>query len=119
MHADHARYRNRGFALVEAVLIVLVIAALVGIGAYVVQHRTSTLNSSSTGNTSASNNGSGSNSSAVPANGTTASVDALTQADANSESGVDTKADTQAQQDAGSANTAVSNVGGAYNETTF
>lgn len=100
-----------GFALLGILLILVVIAAAGAIGAYVWQHRANTATQNNTASTTGT----------VPtaAAGTTAHVLQLTQSDAQDESKIDSGADTQAQQDAQSANAAQSNVGGAYNETTF
>lgn len=101
-----------GFALLGMLLILVVIVAAGAIGVYVWQHRT---NTTTQNNTTASTTGTA----PTAAAGTTAHVLQLTQSDAQDESKIDSGADAQAQQDAQSANTAQSNVGGAYNETTF
>lgn len=102
--------RSAGFAVVEALLILVILAAIVGVGAYVVRQKhnaNSTLGSGTGGN---------STSTKAPA-GTTTSIDQLTQQDAQTEAGVDAAADNSTQQTSTSANGAASNVGGAYNET--
>ena len=101
----HQQTGASGFTAVEAVLVIVVLAAVVGVGIFVV-HREHAANT--TANTQA----------AAPA-GTSASVDQLTQQDAQTEAAVDGQGDSQVQQDALSANSAVSNVGGAYNESTL
>lgn len=97
--------KSAGMALVEAAVAVLVLGVIVAGSMYVINHRPAS--SSSTTNTVT----------AQP--GTTASIDQLTQNDAQTEQQASTKADAQVQQDALSANSATSNVGGAYNESTL
>jgi uncharacterized protein HemX len=101
--------KSAGFALVETVLIVVILAAIVGVGVYIMrqkQNTNSTLSSTSNGTLQAKS-----------LTGTTANISQLTQQDAQTEASVDSSADSQTQQDATSANGAVNNVGGAYNET--
>ena len=100
-----------GFAAVEAVLLVVILAIIGGVGTYVAQQKhtaDSTLASS--------------NSKSVPARtpvtpGSATSIDQLTQKDAQAEANIDKSADSQAQQNAISSNSAVTNVGGSYDET--
>ncbi len=103
-------YKNKtdGFALVEVVLLVVAVTAIAGVGVYVLHHRHGA-------KATLSNNAQ----TVAPAAGTTASVDQLTQQDANTETGVDNAADASTQQNATSANAAISNVGGAYNEASY
>jgi uncharacterized protein (DUF927 family) len=101
---------SAGMALVEAAVAVLVLAVIVAGSIYVINHRpadASTTASTTTTNTTSSQPG------------TTASIDQLTQNDAQSEQQSATAGDAQTQQDALSANSAASNVGGAYDESTF
>lgn len=98
---------SAGVAVVEAAAAMLILAVLVAGSVYVINHQPTGANTSTT--TSATT--------AQP--GTTASIDQLTQNDAQVEQQADTNADTQAQQDALSANSAATNVGGAYNESTL
>lgn len=99
-----------GFAVVEAVLVLVIVAGVIGAGAYVysTHHKKSTTDASLTSSSSTNQ--------AVPLNGTTSSINQLTQQDAQVEGNVDKSADAQSQATAASANTAASNVGGAYNE---
>ena len=99
-----------GFALLGVLLVVVILAAAAAIGVYVWQHRTPAQNNTVSSTTTTE---------ATAAAGTTAHVLQLTQSDAQDESKIDSGADTQAQQDAQSANAAQSNVGGSYDETTF
>ncbi|HUY85365.1 MAG TPA: hypothetical protein VMU97_02510 [Candidatus Dormibacteraeota bacterium] len=101
--------KSAGFAIVETLLVLIILAAIVGVGAYVVRQKhnaNSTLGS--TGGTATS---------VKAPSGTTTGIDQLTQQDAQTEAGIDSAADSGAQQSATSANSAVNNVGGAYNET--
>lgn len=110
MKASSSKGRAQGFAVVETLLILVIIAGIVGIGAYVLRQKNnanSTLSSSTAPAVTS-----------APA-GTTAAIDQLTQQDAQAETSVDSAADAAAQQAATSANSAVSNVGGAYNETSL
>jgi len=97
--------KSAGFAVVEALLIIVILAGIVGIGVYIM-HQRQTTKTTASGATSQTQ---------APA-GTTSSIDQLTQQDAQTEAGTDSQADNQMQQDATSANSATSNVGGAYNE---
>jgi len=102
---------NAGFAAVEAVLLVVILAIIGGVGAYVAQQKhaaDATLTSASAKATQVKT--------PVTA-GTTASIDQLTRQDAQTEANIDKSADSQTQQNATSSNSAVTNVGGAYNET--
>ena len=113
MSATSYKENNAGFAAVEAVLLVVIVAIIGGVGAYVAQQKHTadiTLNSSS--------------SKTVPAKtpvaaGTTTSIDQLMQQDALAETNIDMAADSQAQQNATSSNSAVTNVGGSYDETSL
>lgn len=94
-------------AIVEAAVAILVLAVIVAGSVYVINHKP----------TSPSTNTTTSTTTAQP--GTTASIDQLTQSEAQTEQQADKGADSQTQQDALSANNAASNVGGAYNESTL
>jgi len=98
-----------GFSAVEAVLVVVIIAAIAGVGYYVMRQK-QTANDNLSGATSTTKQA------AVTPTGTTANIDQLTQQDSQTEFGVDNSVDNQMGQDAASANTTVNNVGGAYNE---
>lgn len=104
------RTDQKGFSMVEAVLVVVIVAAIAGVGLYVMKQKQQT-NKTVSSNSAATH--------ANPPQGTSASVDQLTQQDAQTEAGVDHAADNQTGQDATSANSAVSNLGGAYNETSL
>jgi flagellar basal body-associated protein FliL len=108
MNATSNRSNSSGTALVEIAVTVLVLAVVIAGGVYVMNHRSVTPSSTNTSTT-------------TPAaqTGTTASIDQITQNDANTEQQADGSADAQTQQDALGANTAASNVGGAYNESTL
>ena len=108
MKVASSKDRAAGFAIVETLLILIIIAAIVGIGAYVLhQNKKASSTLSSTNNTT---------SNSAPA-GTSAAIDQATQQDENAEKSADNTADKAAAADATSANPAVSNVGGAYNES--
>lgn len=100
---------NAGFAVIEATLAIIIIAAILGLGLYVMKQR----------NTSSSINSTSSALVPQAQAGTTASIGQLTQIDAQNEAGVDSSGDNQTQQNVSSADSAISNVGGAYDETTL
>lgn len=103
--------KSAGFAIMEGLLILVIVAAIAGVGAYVLhQKHNADATLSSASSTPAQT--------IAPA-GTTASIDQLTQQDAQTEASVDNNSDSQTQQNASSANTSISNVGGAYNENNF
>ena len=105
------RSNSAGFAAVEGFLILVILVAIAGVGAYVLHQK-------KVADTSLNNTAATSSTAATPTatTGTTASIDQLTQQDGQAEASVDSSSDTQVQQNAGSANAATSNVGGAYNE---
>ena len=107
MNALNKRTPNAGIATAEMVMVLVVVAALIGIGAYVL-HRNLAAKTSTTASTIN-----------APAGGTTESIDQITANDAATEQQADKNADSRMQQDATSANSAVSNVGGAYDESTL
>lgn len=104
MNARSSRDNSSGTALVEVAVAALVLAVLIAGGVYVMNHRAAAPST---------------NTATAVQPGTTASIDQLTQSDAKSEQQIYSNASTQAQQDALSANTAASNVGGAYDESTL
>ncbi len=99
-----------GFAAIEAVLILIIIVAVIGIGAYVLHQKS---NSDKTLTTTSSEPV------AKASAGTTESIDQLTEQDAKDEAAVDKAGDSSLQQAATSPDTSVNNVGGAYNESNF
>ena len=102
-------HKAAGFSAVEALLLLVIVGAIAGIGVYVVRQKDNANNTLSSGSVTQNK---------APA-GTTGSIDQLTQQDAQTESGVDNSADATVQQNASSANGTVNNVGGAYNEASF
>lgn len=100
--------KSAGFAIIEIVLVVVVVA-ISGVVGYVFYQKQGT-------NKTASITSSSMSPQLAAAAGTTASIDELTQKDALAEAGVDTGADTQAQQTATSSNEVINNVEGAYDE---
>ncbi len=100
--------RSAGFAVVEGVLIVLIIAAIVGVGAFVMHQKNkadSTLSSTTTSATTLS----------TPA-GTSSSIDKLTIQEAQAETGIDNSTDTNLQQSASSDDASVNTLEGANDE---
>lgn len=95
-----------GFSLVEPLLVLVIIAAIVGVGYYVMHQRDNGIKL-----------GSGTTAATKAAAGSTASVDQLTKQDAQVEENVDKGADAQTTQNATSANSSLNSVAGAYNET--
>lgn len=110
MKGSSPQDKAAGFALVETVLVLIILAAIVGVGLYVARQKS---------NVNGTLNNSGSSTAAKAQAGTTASINQLTQQDAQTEASVDNSADNGTQQASTSANGAVSNVGGAYNEANF
>lgn len=98
---------QRGFSVVEAFVVIVVIALVGGVG-YVAYHRHQTKNASS--NKTA-------NQTAQVQPGTAASVDNLVLQDGTDESAIDSKYTSTYQTNAQSTDQAASNVGGAYNES--
>lgn len=109
-----------GFVMFEAVLVVVVVAVIVGVGYYVIHnHRTTTTPvANSTTSNSNSSTPNLSNQPTAPL-GTTTSIDQITEQDEQSEAGIDNGADSVAQQQAVSPNSAISNLGGAFNASTL
>jgi uncharacterized protein HemX len=104
-------YKNKqaGFAVVEALLLIVIVAAVVGVAAFVMHQKHRADQTLTSTNTSAGN---------APT-GTTASVDQLTQQDAKTEASIDNSADASYQQAATSPNGSLGNLGGAYNEASY
>jgi uncharacterized protein (UPF0333 family) len=102
---------NNGFSAVEALLVIVIVAAVVGTGLYI-NHRHKSKVTSSTSSVAKAPTPS-----AQP--GTTASITQLTQQDATTEQAVDKNYDSQTQQTATSANPAAANVGGAYDASSL
>lgn len=98
-----------GFTVVEAVLLLVLVAGVTGVGVYVA-HQKHSANKTLTSSTASVGS--------APA-GTTANVDQLTQQDANTESGVDNLADASYQQSVTGPNSSLSGMGGAYNEASY
>lgn len=110
MKSSPQRDKSAGFALVETVLVLVILAAIVGVGLYVARQKS---------NVSSTLNSSGGSSAVKAPAGTTAGINQLTQQDAQTEAGIDSSADGGTQQTSTSANGAVNNVGGAYNEANY
>jgi cytoskeletal protein RodZ len=112
---------DAGFAIIEALLIAVIIGAIAGVGMYVMKQKnaaTATINSATTGTSnSTALSTSASPKPATTATSTTSSISALTQQDAITEKAVDNSTDAATQTNTTSANSAISNVGGAYNAT--
>jgi cytoskeletal protein RodZ len=109
-HMRKVRQGQGGFAMLELVVLVILVLALAGVGLYIAhkRHATTPMAATSNGQTTAA---------AKP--GTTSSVDQITtQAAASEQNSVDSY-DTEYQQAATSDNSAMSNLGGAYNESTL
>lgn len=104
MSSQNRRVQSAGMVPVDAIIAIVVVAAIVGVGVFVIQHRQTPSTASTIPSVTAA---------------TSASIEQLTQGDAQAEQQADKNADTQSERDATSANSAVSNVGGAYNETTL
>lgn len=104
-----------GFAVLEGLLVLVIIGAIIGVGAYVVKVRHDV--SKTTAVTTTTSAASPTATTAAP--GTTASIDQITQQELQSESASISSNDTAYQQAATSDSSAASNLGGAYNATTF
>lgn len=108
---------QRGFAFVEALLIIVIIGLVAGVGYYVVKQRSNGVTPATSSAPAAS---SPSTTATVTASaGTTDAIDQLTQADAQSEDSINSKYEKQTQSAATSDSTALSNLGGAYNESNY
>jgi type II secretory pathway pseudopilin PulG len=101
--------RQQGFAVLEMILIVTIIAIVAVVGGWVYKQRTKTVNSSSTP----------AYSKAAIKTGTVDGVDQLTQQDAASETTIDSNHQGSEQASAQSTNSAQKDIGGAYNESSY
>ena len=104
-----------GFAVVEVVLILVIVAGVLGAGAYVYSKHHKVNTTATTANTATTT----ASSQSVPLNGTTNSVQQLMQQEIQSETSADSSADAQNMQTVTNVNSAATNVGGAYNENTL
>lgn len=103
--------KQQGFAIVEALLVILIVGVMVAVGYWVWKQRGEKSANTSTNSAAAT---------VSPAKeGTTEGIDQLTQLDEKSESDIDQKYGTTAQTNAASSADAASNVGGAYNENSL
>ncbi len=96
---------ERGFSIVEVVIVLVVLGLIGGVG-YATFHKKDS-NKSGTASTSK----------AVDANGTTQSTDTILNQEIDDESSVDSSYTSGDVSNAQSANSAASNIGGAYNES--
>jgi len=103
-----------GFAAIETVLVLIIIGIIAGVGYWVVTQRNNTTASTTSTNTPVTVIGQ-----VTAKAGTLSAIDQLTTLDSQSEANIDTKYDSVDQTSAQSANTAASNIGGAYNEANF
>ncbi len=99
-----------GFAMVEAVLVLIIIGLVVGVGYWVTTQKNATKTTAS----SATPTGQ-----VTAKTGTTAAIDQLTKQDAQAETAINAKEDSSDQSNAQSTNSALTNLGGAYNETSL
>lgn len=113
---DARRTPAEGFAVLELLLVLVIIAGIVGVGLYVLKQKQ---NANSLAATTTSAVPASPSVAHVPAAGTTAAIDQLTNSEMQAEIGASGSADNQIQQDVSSTNTTVSNVGGAYNASSF
>jgi uncharacterized protein HemX len=102
---------SAGFTVIEGVLILGVVAIIGVVGYVFYQNVTRPQANSNTATTTSSQ-------ASAPA-GTSANVEQLTQQAAADEMNADSGADSEAQQTATSTDSTISNVGGAYNESSF
>lgn len=116
MRVNTRKSADGGFAVIELVLVLVIVAGIVGIGVYVFKQKQ---NANDLTATTATTVPTVKSVAKVPAAGTSAAIDELTNTDASAEMSASNGSDNQLQQDALSANTTVSNVGGAYNESSF
>lgn len=107
---------SNGFAVVEAILILVIVAGVLGAGAYVYSkhHKANTTANAANAATTTT-----ASSQAEPLNGTTNSVQQLMQQEVQSETSADSSVDAQNMQTVTNVNSAATNVGGAYNENTL
>lgn len=107
----HDNGSQRGFAGLEVMLLIVIVAVIAGIGFWV-QRR----NGNDKTQTSLSQ---GSQAVDPSKAGTTEGIDQLMQASVQSEESIDAKNLTSEQADASSTNTAQKNIGGAYDESSL
>jgi prepilin-type N-terminal cleavage/methylation domain-containing protein len=112
MHKILRQDKRAGFTVIEVLLVATVIAIVGGLVYVYFQHQSTTTSN----NTSPI---SGISQAVVAPAGTTTSVAQLTAQYAQTEANVDKSADSQILQNATSANSAASNVGGAYDASSF
>jgi len=102
--------RQQGYAAVEIVLIVVIVALIGGIGVWIYKQNNKQVVApaadSSNGTTQA-------------AAGTSEGVDQVSQSDAQDEAAINKKYDNSEQSTATSSNTALNNVGNSYDESNF
>lgn len=103
------RQSEKGFAAVEVLLVLLIIVIVGFVGFWVYKQRGSKPTQSATTAPATT----------TPAatTGTTAAVDQVLEAESKDEESINTKHEATAASNATSANSAASNLGGAYNET--
>mgnify|MGYP001796911860 CR=1 FL=1 len=101
--------RQQGFAALEAILIVIIIAAIAGVGGWVYTQKTKTSSTVATPTASI----------APTKLGTTDAIEQLTKQEGASEASIDTKHESDEQTTSQSANPAQKDLGGAYDETTL
>lgn len=110
---------SKGFGGVEALLILVIVVGIIGIGAYVLTQ------SNKTGKTVSSTSSQLSNSKSTPtqkitaAPGTASSIQQITAQDAQTEQSADKSGDAVTQNNINSANSSTNNVGGSYNEASL
>jgi len=103
MHSE-----QKGFSLVEALVIILVIGVIGASGFLLYQnHHKKPVQSATTANQT------------TPPAGTTQSIDSLTANDAKGEAAIDAKHTTSETSAAQSSNSSAANIGGAYNESSL
>ena len=101
-----------GFAVIETVLILVIVAAVIGVGGYVVkQNRNASKDVSSTASVATPQ--------AAKASSTSAVIDQSALLDSTTETGLDNTADGQTINSAMSDDSSINNVGGAYNESSL
>lgn len=113
MNVTNKLRKDAGFAAIEGVLILVILAAVVGTGVYVLKQKNSA-NKSLSSNTTTQNVDA-----AQTAASPTASLDKLTQQESISEAGFDTAGDSQTEQATTTVTSADSNVGGSVDESTL
>lgn len=104
---------GQGFAFVETVLVLAIIGLIAGVGVYVVRQQ------QNAARTAANTSVVATTPAASAPQGTSASIDQLTAQSTASELAASHSADSQFQAVATSDNSALTNLGGAYNESSF